>query len=201
MASMLRAGMKFSADAIIFLPMTSDHEQKTTSPRRVGFSMIVLAWIVGLGIATAYFSGWLEHQQNPNQRVETVIRSGGEREVVLRQNRYGHYVANGTINGEAVTFLLDTGATDISVPSRVAERAGLKGGTPARARTAAGVITTYTTVIDSVELGGIQLRKVRAGINPHMRGDEVLLGMSFLRQLEFSQQGDRLTLRQSAGNR
>lgn len=188
--------MKFSVNAIIFSPMSSDHEAKGASPRRIGFGMIVLAWIVGLGIVTAYFSGWLEEQQNPNQRVETVLRQGGAREVVLQQNRYGHYVANGKINGEQVTFLLDTGATEVSVPARVAERAGLEPGSPARSRTAAGIITTYSTRIDRVELGGIELRGVRAGINPHMRGDEVLLGMSFLRQLDFSQHGDRLTLRQ-----
>ena len=158
--------------------------------------MIVLAWVVGLGIATAYFSGWLEHQQNPNQRVETVVGEGGQREVVLEQNRYGHYVATGEINGEQVTFLVDTGATEISVPADVARRAGLKPGAPTRARTAAGTITIYSTLIDRVSLGGIVLRNVRAGINPHMRGDEVLLGMSFLRRLDFSQEGDRLTLRQ-----
>lgn len=162
--------------------------------------MIVLAWVVGIGIATAYFSGWLDRQENPNQRIETSIGEAGEREVVLKQNRYGHYVASGKINGEPVKFLLDTGATDISVPAGVAEKAGLEAGAPARARTAAGVISTYTTRIDKVELGGIVLRDVRAGINPHMRGDDVLLGMSFLRQLDFSQRGDELTLRQRAGD-
>lgn len=158
--------------------------------------MIVLAWVLGLGILTAYFSGWLSEQRNPNQSIDTVVTPGGMREVVLKQNRYGHYVASGQINGVPATFLLDTGATDVSVPADLAEEAGLERGSRARARTAAGVITTYMTRIDRVELGGIVLENVRAHINPRMQGDEVLLGMSFLKQLEFVQRGDELTLRQ-----
>ena len=47
-----------------------------------------------------------------------------------------------------------------------------------------------------VALGGVRLGGVRAHINPHMSGEEVLLGMTFLRHLEFVQQGRKLTLRQ-----
>ena len=176
--------------------MTAHYESGKASPRRIGFGMIIFAWVIGLCILTAYFGGWLDRQENPNRSVETLIGSEGVREVVLKQNRSGHYVASGQINGETVKFLLDTGATDISVPTNVAKRAGLEAGRPVNARTAAGVITTYLTRIERVELGGIVLEDVRASINPRMRGDEVLLGMSFLRRLEFRQQGRELTLRQ-----
>ncbi len=158
--------------------------------------MIAFAWLLIIGILTAYFSGWLGEQRNPNQSIETLVSAGGITEVVLKQNRYGHYVASGQINGVSATFLLDTGATDVSVPADLAMEAGLEPGPPARAQTAAGVITTRMTRIDRVELGGIVLRDVRAHINPRMRGNEVLLGMSVLRQLEFTQRGDELTLRQ-----
>lgn len=158
--------------------------------------MIVLAWLLILGMLSAYFSGWLGTQRNPNQSIETLVTAGGAREVVLKQNRFGHYVASGQINGVAATFLLDTGATDVSVPSDLAQEAGLEVGAPARAQTAGGEITARMTRIDRVELGGIVLENVRALIIPHLRGDEVLLGMSFLRQLEFTQRGDELTLRQ-----
>ncbi len=179
--------------------MTAQYESDKASPRRVGFGMIVLAWVIGLGILTAYFGGWLGRQENPNRSLETLVSSDGVREVVLKQNRQGHYVASGQINGKHVTFLLDTGATDISVPAGIARKAGLEAGPPVNARTAAGVVTTYVTRIARVELGGILLEDIRANINPHMRGDEVLLGMSFLRRLEFSQRGRELTLRQAPG--
>jgi len=158
--------------------------------------MTVLAWIVVLGLLSAFFGGWMEKLNNPNQKVQTEVRDDGVREVVLRQNRAGHYVANGTINGEPVTFLLDTGATSVSVPEGVAERLGLERGVPMRANTANGVITTYATRLERVRLGGIALDNVRADINPRMRSDEVLLGMSFLRKLEFTQRDRQLTIRQ-----
>ena len=176
--------------------MNTEHDSAKAPQRRLGFGMIMLAWVLVLGILTAFFSGWLTEQHNPNQSVDTVITDGGMREIVLQQNRYGHYVVTGYINGVEATFLLDTGATDISVPEGLARSAGLEPGAPSQAQTAAGVITTRMTRIDRVELGGIVLEDVRAHINPHASGDEVLLGMSFLRQLEFTQRGDELTLRQ-----
>ena len=158
--------------------------------------MTVLAWIVVLGLLGAFFGGWMEKLNNPNQRIATQLSADGVREVVLRQNRAGHYVATGAINGDPVTFLLDTGATSVSVPAGVARRLGLRRGTPLRANTANGVITTYSTRLDQVRLGDIALNNVRADINPHMQGKEVLLGMSFLRKLEFTQRDRELTIRQ-----
>ena len=158
--------------------------------------MTVLAWIVVLGLLSAFFSGWMEKLDNPNQQVRTELAADGVREVVLRQNRAGHYVATGAINGHPVTFLLDTGATSVSVPASIARRLELKRGAPLRANTANGTITTYATRLDDVQLGNIRLENVRADINPHMQGKEVLLGMSFLRKLEFTQRNRELTIRQ-----
>ena len=176
--------------------IVTDPDSNPASSDRIGVVMTVLAWLVVLGLLSAFFSGWLDELDNPNQQVRSQIRDGGVREVVLRQNRAGHYVANGAINGHPVTFLLDTGATSVSVPASVARRLSLKSGAPVRMQTANGTITTYTTRLDEVRLGNIQLENVRAHINPHMRSDEVLLGMSFLRKLEFTQRNRELTIRQ-----
>ena len=108
----------------------------------------------------------------------------------------GTQLAIGRINGATVQFLVDTGATEVSVPAGVARGLGLAKGLAQSVQTANGVIATYSTRLDRVELGTIQLRDVRAHINPHMRSDEVLLGMSFLRNLELVQRGRSLTLRQ-----
>ena len=174
----------------------TDPDTPASNSGRIGVLMTVLAWIVVLGLLSAFFSGWMEKLDNPNQQVRTQLSADGVREVVLRQNRAGHYVANGAINGQPVTFLLDTGATMVSVPAGVAARLGLKRGVALRANTANGVITTYSTRLDRVRLGDIELNNVRADINPRMQGNEVLLGMSFLRKLEFTQRGRELTLRQ-----
>lgn len=165
--------------------------------RRLGQSMVWGMWILVLLLLTLVFGHWEAGQRNPNRAVESRTLVDGGREVVLQRNRYHHYVAIGMINGVPVEFMLDTGASDISVPEPVAQRLGLRRGAPVRYQTANGVITGYATVLDAVRLGDIELRGVRASINPHMGGEEVLLGMSFLRHLEFTQRGDTLTLRQA----
>jgi aspartyl protease family protein len=45
-------------------------------------------------------------------------------------------------------------------------------------------------------IGDIKLTNVSAHINPSMDFDEILLGMSALKQIEFTQRGDTLILRQ-----
>lgn len=153
-------------------------------------------WILVLLLLTLLFGNWEIGQRNPNRSLETQTLADGTREVVLQRNRAHHYVASGEINNKAVEFMLDTGASDISVPGAVAERLNLERGRPVRYQTANGTVTGYRTVLQRVSLGEIVLHDVRASINPHMEGNGVLLGMSFLRHLEFTQRGDTLTLRQ-----
>ena len=171
--------------------MSSSHET-----RRIGRGMFILAWAVGLGMLSLLFSDILEQQRNPNRQLSTQQIDSGVLELKLQRNRYGHYLATGTINGQNVEFLLDTGASDVSVPAAVAQRVGLEPGNPKYYETANGLIKAYSTRIDTLGLDTIQLHQVRASINPHMEGETILLGMSALKQLEFTQRGDTLIIRQ-----
>ncbi len=162
--------------------------------RSLGKGMLAMAWVVVLGLLALFFHQWLERREYPNRSLE----AGNAGEVRLVQNRGGHYVAPGWINGQTVRFLLDTGATEVSVPLGVARRLGLDAGPARRVRTANGEIIVYATVLDRVRLGGIALDRVRAHVNPHDRGDTVLLGMSFLRRLELIQKGGQLILRSAS---
>ena len=105
-------------------------------------------------------------------------------------------MANGEINGIPVTFLLDTGATDVAIPAEIAMEADLVGGLAHQASTANGVVTVYSTRINELTLGNIVLYNIEASITPSMFGDIILLGMSALQQIEFTQRGSTLTLRQ-----
>ncbi len=163
--------------------------------QRAGKLMLLIAWIGVLGLLTLVFGDWEETQRNPNRQPVSMQHADGSTEVVLQRNRQGHYVANGTINGTEVTFLLDTGATDVVVPQDVADAAGLRRGVETRANTAAGVVRVWTTRIHDLRLGSIHLQDIPATINPHMHGVGVLLGMSALRQVEFQQRGGELRLR------
>ena len=127
--------------------------------------------------------------------VET-SRNGSDVEVALTRNRMGHYVVTGRINGRNVEFFLDTGATHVALSESLARELDLKRGASMFTQTANGTIVTYQTVLDSVEIGDIEIHDVTASINPNMAEQNVLLGMSFLKHLEIVQRGDRLLLRQ-----
>lgn len=157
--------------------------------------MLALFWLAVLGMLALLFETREKKLVNPNDRPTSAVLSDGLIEVVLQRNRKGHYLSGGFINNHKVTFLLDTGATDVVVPGKLAERIGLEAGARGYAITAAGTVPVSSTVLDRIQIGEIELYRVKATINPHMDGEGVLLGMSALRQVEFTQRGDKLTLR------
>jgi aspartyl protease family protein len=166
--------------------------------RSMGRVMIGLAWVIALGALTWGFQEWLDDQRNPNREVKSAIVDG-TLTVMLERNRYGHYQARGQINGKDVDFLIDTGATTVSVPADLAARLGLAPGPALQATTANGTVTAFMTRLTRVRVGAIELRDVAATINPGMKGNEVLLGMSFLKRVEFTQRGNTLTLKSGEG--
>jgi len=174
-------------------------DKEADNGQRLGKGMIIAAWVLLLLLLTWFFNDRLDAQHNPNRQLTTATASGIP-EVRLERNRFGHYVASGTINGHPVEFMLDTGATDVSIPESVADRIGLKRGRRAYYQTANGTIAAWQTTLDEIRLGPLRLGPVAASINPNSGDDAVLLGMSFLRQLDFSQQGNTLTLKHATRN-
>ena len=161
--------------------------------RKYGTGMVILFWVILMVLMVVIFSDVLERQINPNRRPET-SESFSESRVVLKKNRLGHFVASGRINDHAVDYIVDTGATSVVVPWTLAEKLSLEFGVPILADTANGVIRVYETRLGTVQLGNISVPNVRANINPHMQGDKVLLGMSFLNHLELALKEGELTL-------
>jgi len=164
--------------------------------KKIGTVMLAMMWLGFFAILGVLFSNILDQQNNPNQSIETLSLSGDIKELVLKRNRMGHYVANGSINSQAVTFMLDTGATDVAIPAAIAKKLNLTAGPSATYQTANGPVRVSMTRLDSIALGDIRLFNVRATINPGYKSNQILLGMSFLKHLEFSQRGNTLTLRQ-----
>ena len=160
---------------------------------KVGKGMLIVAWIIGLGLMTLVFDDQLAKQLNPNSDPITSSIQGVQ-EVRLKQNRAGHYVSGGAINGQPVVFLLDTGATHVSVPLHLAEQLNLQKGRASWVQTANGRVQVSQTNIQRLSIGDIQLVNVRANLNPGFKQNEILLGMSALKQLEFTQRGEWLVL-------
>ena len=157
--------------------------------------MLFAACILGMVLLTLLFQRVQDTQRNPNRSPASTIGQDSI-EVVLERNRYGHYQFSGTIEGHEVEFLVDTGASDVVIPLDLARALGLPFGASAQAMTANGVTMVYSTNVARLTIGDIELRDVRASINTGAQPGVILLGMSALRRIEFSQQGNRLTLRQ-----
>lgn len=164
--------------------------------KRAGRVFMLLAWAAGLFLATRFFGDWEQRQANPNSEISSQ-HGEGYVEVRLLGNSQGHFVADGLINGQAVHFLLDTGATDVAIPESLARQFNLERGAPVTLSTANGRTEGYRTRLDSLQLGDILLRDVRALVVPGLDGEQVLLGMSALKRLEFTQRGGTLLLRQT----
>lgn len=148
-----------------------------------------MAWlaIVSLLLALTWFFDFLGARNTAQQ-----MRVSGTT-VVIPADRQGHYRAKGEINGTVVDFLLDTGATDIAVPEKLANQLGLIKGPQIQMQTANGISRGYLTRIDRVRLGSIQVNNVRAVISNGLDGD-ALLGMSFLRHLNWQHTNNELIL-------
>lgn len=117
--------------------------------------------------------------------------------VVLYADTSGFFRAPGSINGTAVTFLVDTGANTIAINSTLAQRIGIdyrKRGQPGLATTASGYARFYGIKLDTVKVGEIVLRNVDAAVIEGRQPETPLLGMSFLGGLEMKRDGDKMEL-------
>ena len=162
--------------------------------QRLGKGMAWIASLIVLGLLTLYFNRHIDQRDNPNRALQ--VAPGAE--LVLKRSSNGHYIFPGTINQKPVTFILDTGATLVSIPAHLGESLSLKPGARQQSITANGVVETRATKLAELAFGPFSLREVAASLNPGMQDDFILLGMSVLRQLEFTQRGDTLVLRPHA---
>ncbi|WP_232465139.1 retropepsin-like aspartic protease family protein [Oleiphilus messinensis] len=173
---------------------STEHNTKS-----IGKSMAIIAWIVGMVLLTQLFGLWEKNQINPNRDPVSSTHATGTTTVSLKRNRYGHYLTAGAINNTHTTFLLDTGATQVVVPESLAESLKLPRQGYTTVQTANGQVQAIQTTIATLSIGDIRLYNVRAIINPAMnKNDETLLGMSVLKQLDFHQEGQYLTLTQQS---
>ena len=162
---------------------------------KIGKNMMIIAWIIVMALLTWVFGDWQEARVNPNSTPLTKTVAGIA-QVTLLRNRKGHYVTSGTINDQTVQFLIDTGATTVAIPGELQQTLGLSLGEKHYALTANGRTQAYSTLVERLSIGDIQLVNVLASILPNMPGKQILLGMSVLQQIEFTQKGNQMTLRQ-----
>ena len=118
-------------------------------------------------------------------------------EVHLWADSSGMFKAQGSINGQSVEFLVDTGASTIAMNAQQAKRFGLNtsSGQVVQVATASGIETGHKINLNRVKVGEIELFGVDAIVMPGAFPAEILLGMSFLERLEMERSGKKMLLR------
>ncbi|NML85966.1 retropepsin-like aspartic protease [Polaromonas sp.] len=123
--------------------------------------------------------------------------SGGGRgtRIVLTESGGGHFMTAGQINGRAVQFMVDTGATTIAMSTLDADRAGIsyKTGQRVRMSTANGDSVGYRIMLTSVRVGEVDVYDVEAVVTPQPM-PFLLLGNSFLTRFQMRRENNLMTL-------
>lgn len=130
------------------------------------------------------------------QNAVGVAASSDSDRLVLQADGQGHFFTTGTINGVSVRFLVDTGASMISLGASDARRMGLdfNRGQKGISQTANGQVVVSKIQLDNVRIGGMTLHQVDAVI--HQTDLPIaLLGMSVLNRMEMQRDGSTMTLK------
>ena len=122
------------------------------------------------------------------------VEGGGSR-IVLPVGPGGHFFTQGAINGRAVVFVVDTGATAVTLSQSEADTLGLKYRDGARGTvgTANGNVPSWRITLNSVRIGDVQVFNVEALVLQSSM-NQVLLGNSFLSRFQMKRENDTMTL-------
>lgn len=146
--------------------------------------------VVWLGIIAAT---WLLGNSLSNRPAVLSADASGA-VLAIPRNADGHYYIDGSINGHPVRFLVDTGASYVSVGGELASQIGLPRGVPANFGTAAGQSAGELVKGQTVSIGSLTISKLSVGVNPGA-GNMALLGQNFLKHVVLTQGGGQLELR------
>ncbi len=141
---------------------------------------------IWLALGLLLYVFFLRQEAPPTQVV------GADR-IDLGRSRDGHFHIDGAIQGEPIKFLIDTGASTVSISQKLAARIGLGCDVSTSFRTANGVVKGCTSRVSELEFGPFRIGNAAVAILPNLTS-EALLGMNALRQIRMEQEGDRLRL-------
>jgi len=112
----------------------------------------------------------------------------------------GMYTVTGSINQQLVDFMVDTGATYITMNTQHARQLNLdfSDGQKITMNTANGKISAHVFTVASVRIGGIELKNVKAAVVDELESNKMLLGMSFLNQVEMQQKNGLMVLKKGS---
>ena len=147
---------------------------------------VVTLWLLS-GLVVFLAIQWWQHRQG-----QTRFQLDGD-VVEIRRGSDGHYHWPGSINGRAVDFLIDTGATGTAISASLARELGLESIGPVQSSTAGGVVTGQQVRADLVLQGGVSVKRLRVVALPGLDG-RPLLGMDVLGRLRWQQRNGVLRI-------
>ena len=140
-----------------------------------------------------------QKQYSLGNTVSTTFTTRKTQKETIYKDSGGMYMTFGNINGRSVRFLVDTGASAIAMNVDQAKKLGIlydKVGTPASVSTASGFTKAYRIQLKSVSVGDITQKNVEAFVIDGSHPGPILLGMTFLGQLDVEHCGNAMTLMQ-----
>lgn len=115
-----------------------------------------------------------------------------QRVLVIKRHANGHYLVEGAINGKALTFLVDTGASVVSLPRNLADQANISCQQQTLLQTANGASNACSGNLTQLKIGDFVLKDVTVMIAPNL--DQPLLGMNVLQQFRIEQDNGEMRL-------
>jgi aspartyl protease family protein len=171
-----------------------DPDAAVRKTARTGALWITVFWLVILAVT---YAGFTNYENAKAARFKPYAVSSSE--MVIPRSPDGHFRVEGEINGHAVHFLVDTGASMVAVSDAFAQRAGLQGGQPTTFITANGPRTGRVLRGVPVLAGTMSAMRVEVGTGLFARDDsEALLGQSFLSQFDVILRKDHMVIRHRA---
>ena len=140
---------------------------------------LVTLWLVLGAVVFVGVQWWLHRAQQAR------FQAGSEA-IEIQRSGDGHYHWPGRINGRAVDFLVDTGASSTAVSAALARELGLVALGSVQSNTAGGVVTGQLMRVDVALRGGVSVQQLRVLALPDL-SDNPLLGMDVLGSLNWSQ--------------
>jgi aspartyl protease family protein len=149
---------------------------------KLATAWLLLGMVVFVGV-----QAWQAEQQRSRFSID-----GASGAIELRRAPDGHFHWPGSVNGIAVDFLVDTGATGTAIPQALADRAGLVAEGRLQSSTAGGVVQGTLSRADVALQGGVRAERLRVAVLPQL--DSPLLGMDVLAKMRFTQSDGVLRL-------
>ncbi|MEM7562154.1 MAG: retropepsin-like aspartic protease [Pseudomonadota bacterium] len=131
-----------------------------------------------------------------NQSIAGNFKKPERSKMKIFPDSLGMYVVNGKINGQNTRFLVDTGATFVTISGAKAAslKIDLSNAQRTTAQTASAIVNVFQIKLDSVSVGGIELKQVETMVIPGNQPFDVLLGNSFLQHTRINKAGSVLEI-------